>query len=40
MFSVITPSLLSIKQHGFKMGEKSAQILFHEIDCNHKGITP
>ncbi|WP_166962813.1 LacI family DNA-binding transcriptional regulator [Yeosuana marina] len=38
MSSVITPSLSSIEQHGFKMGEKSAQILLNEIYCKQKGI--
>lgn len=38
MSSVITPSLSSIEQHGLKMGETSAQILFQEIDCKHKRI--
>jgi len=38
MSSVITPSLSSVEQHGYEMGEKSAQILFHEINYKNKGI--
>ena len=38
MSSVITPSLSSVEQHGYKMGEKSAEILFHEINYKSKGI--
>ena len=38
MSSVITPTLSSVEQHASKMGEKSAKILFYEIDCKHKGI--
>lgn len=38
MSSIITPSLSSIEQNGFKMGEKSAQIVFNEIDSKEKGI--
>ncbi|MCF7560474.1 LacI family transcriptional regulator [Sabulilitoribacter multivorans] len=36
MSSVISPSLSSIEQNGTKMGEKSAQILFQEIESKHK----
>ncbi|WP_370479901.1 LacI family DNA-binding transcriptional regulator [Tamlana flava] len=38
MASVISPSLSSIDQHAYKMGETSAKILFNEIDCKFKGI--
>ena len=38
MSSVITPTLSSIEQHASDMGEKSAKVLFYEIDCKHKGI--
>ncbi|ULC60902.1 LacI family transcriptional regulator [Flaviramulus sp. BrNp1-15] len=38
MSSVVTPTLSSIEQNGYEIGEKSAQILFHEIDCKFKGI--
>ena len=38
MASVINPGLSSIEQHGYEMGEKSAHLLFHEIDCKLKKI--
>ena len=38
MASVMTPGLSSVEQDGYSMGEKSAQLLFHEIDCKHKNI--
>ena len=38
MSSVLTPSLSSIEQHGYEMGKRSSQIVFHEIDCKNKGI--
>lgn len=38
MSSVITPSLSSIEQHAYKMGETSAKILFNEIDLKGKDL--
>lgn len=38
MSSVISPGLSTVEQFGFEMGEKSAQVLFHEIECKHKGV--
>jgi LacI family transcriptional regulator len=38
MASVITPTLSSIEQNAYKMGEKSIETLLYEIDCKHKGI--
>lgn len=38
MSSVITPGLSSVEQHGYEMGEKSANLLFHEIDCKHRNV--
>ena len=38
MSSVITPTLSSVEQHAYQMGETSAKILFNEIDLKHKGI--
>ncbi|SNR56134.1 LacI family DNA-binding transcriptional regulator [Lutibacter flavus] len=38
MSSVITPSLSSVTQPGFKMGKKSTKILIEEIKCINKGI--
>ena len=38
MASVISPSLSSVEQHGYEMGEKSAQIIFQEIDSKQKDI--
>lgn len=38
MSSVINPGLSSVEQHGYEMGEKSAHLLFHEIDCKHNNI--
>tara|TARA_R110000868_G_scaffold399053_1_gene672597 strand:- start:22115 stop:23137 length:1023 start_codon:yes stop_codon:yes gene_type:complete len=38
MSSVITPTLSTIEQHGYKMGKKSARLLLHEIDCLHNDI--
>lgn len=38
MASVITPSLSSIDQNAYQMGEKSVQTLFNEIDCKNKGL--
>jgi LacI family transcriptional regulator len=38
MSSVITPSLSSIEQNAYKMGEKSIETLLNEIDNIHKGV--
>jgi LacI family transcriptional regulator len=38
MSSVITPSLSSIEQNAYKMGEKSIDTLLHEIDSKQKGV--
>lgn len=38
MASVVSPGLSSVEQNGHEMGEKAANILFHEIDSKHKGI--
>lgn len=38
MSSVITPSLSSVTQPGYKMGKKAAKILIKEINCINKGI--
>lgn len=38
MASVISPSLSSVEQHGYEMGEKSAQILLKEINHKHNNI--
>ena len=38
MSSVITPSLSTVEQHGYEMGEKSANLLFQEIDKKHHRI--
>ena len=37
MSSVITPTLSSVEQHAYKMGEKSVEILFSEIESKRKG---
>lgn len=39
MSSVITPALSTIEQHGYQMGEQSANLLFEEIDNKHHKIT-
>lgn len=36
MSSVISPGLSTVEQHGYEMGEKSAHLLFNEIDCKHE----
>ncbi|WP_456463207.1 LacI family DNA-binding transcriptional regulator [Lutibacter sp.] len=38
MSSVINPSLSTVEQHGYEMGEKSAHLLFHEIECKQQNI--
>jgi LacI family transcriptional regulator len=38
MSSVISPSLSTIEQNAYKMGEKSTEILFQEIEYKHKNI--
>ena len=38
MASVITPSLSSIDQNAYKMGETSTVLLFDEIECKQKNI--
>lgn len=38
MSSVINPGLSSVEQHGYEMGEKSAYIVFQEIDSKHNNI--
>lgn len=38
MTQITSPSLSSVEQNGYKIGEKSAEVLFHELDCKHKGI--
>jgi len=35
---LITPSLTSINQPGYKMGEKALKLLFKEIKSNKKGL--
>lgn len=37
MSSVITPTLSSVEQNAYKTGEKSVEILFHEIESKQKG---
>ncbi|MDO5979429.1 LacI family DNA-binding transcriptional regulator [Flavivirga spongiicola] len=38
MASVISPALSSVEQHGYEMGEKSAHIVFQEIDSKHNDM--
>ncbi|WP_316929991.1 substrate-binding domain-containing protein [Winogradskyella sp. PG-2] len=37
MSTVITPTLSSVEQNAKQTGEKSVEVLFHEIDCKQKG---
>jgi LacI family transcriptional regulator len=38
MSSITSPSLSSVEQHGYEMGEKSAGLLFYEIECKLQNI--
>lgn len=38
MTEITTPSLSTIDQNAYLMGEKSAKVLIQEINCMHKGI--
>lgn len=38
MSSVVTPSLSTVEQPGYKMGKRSARRLLYEIDCKHEGL--
>ena len=38
MTYITSPTISSIDQNANKIGEKSAEVLFHEIDCKNKGI--
>lgn len=38
MSTVIAPTLSSVEQNAYKMGEKSIETLLYEIDCKHKGL--
>lgn len=38
MSSVVTPSLSTVKQPGFEMGRKAAELLINEIKCLHDHI--
>lgn len=38
MTQITSPSLSSVEQNGYQIGEKTAEVLFHEIECKQKGI--
>jgi len=38
MTQITTPSLSTVEQNGYQIGEKTAEVLFHEIECKQKGI--